>query len=70
VLRLYAHIWMVKQRAKERFRELARREEGATIAEYALLLAIVVIALITVLSQLSSSLETKISEIISRINAQ
>jgi Flp pilus assembly pilin Flp len=70
VLRLYAHIWMVKQRTKEGFRKLAGREEGATIAEYALLLAIVVIALITVLSQLSSSLETKISEIISRINAQ
>lgn len=43
------------------------REKGATTTEYAILLAVVVIALIATLQKLTTALDTKITEIISGI---
>jgi len=42
-------------------------EQGATVAEYALVLVIVAVALITVLTDLRAALEEKINGIISEI---
>lgn len=44
-------------------------EEGATIVEYILIAAVVVIGLFTVFTQLRQALATKITEIINNINA-
>lgn len=44
-------------------------EKGATTAEYALILTLVVIILISTLSALGSALNTKLRAIIDQINA-
>lgn len=43
------------------------RDQGATTTEYAILLAVVVIALIATLQKLTTALDTKILDIISGI---
>jgi len=48
-------------------RAKGRRESGATTAEYALLLALVVIILISTLSQLGAELNAKLLEIIEQL---
>lgn len=50
------------------FSRVIEREEGATVAEYALVLALVVISLVAVLSALGTALEDKIWEIIDSLN--
>jgi len=44
-------------------------EEGATITEYALLLALVVVVLIATLNQLGTTLQARLQEIIDRLSA-
>lgn len=45
-----------------------RKDRGATIAEYALVLALVTVALVTVLGELGTVLQAKISAIIARLS--
>lgn len=61
--------WMMNLRQKwtNWFGRFFRDERGATIAEYAILLAVVVVALIVVLGQLTDALEEKLLEIITEI---
>lgn len=67
MLELYVKAWLAKQKASNWFRGLFRDEEGATIAEYAILLAVVVVALIAILGQLTEALKGKLSQIINEI---
>ena len=48
---------------------LLRSDDGATTAEYALILTLVVIMLISTLSALGTALNTKLRTIIDQINA-
>lgn len=68
LLRLSLSAWMFKQRLIDRFNKLLKKEEGATIAEYAILLAVVVVSLIAILTRLNSALRVKIETIIDEIN--
>ena len=65
---LFLRLSSVKQAVIDYLKKPLASEEGATIAEYALLLALVVIALIGVLTKLSNALEGKIETIINQIN--
>jgi Flp pilus assembly pilin Flp len=65
---LFLRLFSVKQAVIDYLKKPLASEEGATIAEYALLLALVVIALIGVLTKLSNALEGKIETIINQIN--
>lgn len=67
MLELYVKAWLAKQKASNWFRGLFRDEEGATIAEYAILLAVVVVALIAILGELTHALREKLSQIINEI---
>lgn len=67
MLELYVKAWLAKQKASNWFRGLFRDEEGATIAEYAILLAVVVVALIAILGQLTDALWGKLNQIINEI---
>lgn len=67
MLELYVKAWLAKQKASNWFRGLFRDEEGATIAEYAILLAVVVVALIAILGELTDALRGKLSQIINEI---
>ncbi|MGB4460698.1 MAG: Flp family type IVb pilin [Bacillota bacterium] len=67
MLELYVKAWLAKQKASNWFRGLFRDEEGATIAEYAILLAVVVVALIAILGELTHALRGKLSQIINEI---
>jgi len=67
VLELYVKAWLAKQKASNWFRGLFRDEEGATIAEYAILLAVVVVALIAILGELTDALWGKLNQIINEI---
>lgn len=67
MLELYVKAWLAKQKASNWFRGLFRDEEGATIAEYAILLAVVVVALIAILGELTDALWGKLSQIINEI---
>jgi Flp pilus assembly pilin Flp len=65
---LYVKAMNFRKKAVDRLRRLSRDEEGATIAEYAILLAVVVVALIAVLGQLTGALQDKLDLIIKGIN--
>jgi Flp pilus assembly pilin Flp len=65
---LFLRLSSVKQAVIDYLKKPLASEEGATIAEYALLLALVVIALIGVLTNLSDALKGKIEIIIDQIN--
>jgi len=68
MLGLYLRAKFVKDVLMERVKDALKRQDGATVAEYALLLAIVVTALITVLGNLRVALEGKIQSIIDQIS--
>ncbi|HSW10542.1 MAG TPA: Flp family type IVb pilin [Bacillota bacterium] len=53
---------------KDRVLAWLASEEGATITEYALLLALVVVVLIATLSELGTTLQARLQEIIDRLN--
>lgn len=61
---LACRVW---SRVRARLRRVLGEERGATVAEYALVLVIVAVALITVLTDLRAALEEKINGIISEI---
>lgn len=50
-------------------REILRDEDGATVTEYALVLALVVIVVIGSLSGLGAALKAKIGGIVADVNA-
>ena len=50
-------------RLKEALRDAASDETGATVAEYALVLGLITVAVIGVLGQLGEALKTKIQNI-------
>lgn len=66
---VFIRIHQYKQMVIEFLKRPLTSEEGATIAEYALLLALVVIALIGVLTNLSDALKGKIETIINQLNS-
>jgi Flp pilus assembly pilin Flp len=68
MLKLYTKAWIFKQRVMDRISKLRSSEEGATIAEYALVLTVVVVGLILVLQQLTTTLQSKILEIVTEIS--
>ncbi len=68
MLKLYAQAWVFKQKVMERVSKLRASEAGATIAEYALVLTVVVVGLIMVLQQLTTTLQSKILEIVNEIS--
>ncbi len=68
MMKLYVRAWMFNLRLKRRINKLFNNEEGATIAEYAILLAVVVVSLIAILGQLGGALEGKIETIINQID--
>jgi len=71
MMRLYVTVLYYKNLFLERLTSKFRNQNGATVAEYALVLALVVVALITTLSGLGDALGTKIRELTDRIrNAQ
>lgn len=68
MMKLYVRAWMFNLRLKRRINKLFNNEEGATIAEYAILLAVVVVSLIAILGRLGGALEGKIETIINQID--
>ncbi|HHY11494.1 MAG TPA: hypothetical protein GX529_02575 [Firmicutes bacterium] len=66
---LYIKAWSLRQKLAGWFNRFISKEEGATIAEYAILLAVVVVSLILVLGQLTAALKEKLVEIIGKIQS-
>ncbi|HHY44586.1 MAG TPA: Flp family type IVb pilin [Firmicutes bacterium] len=64
---LYVRTRIWWDRALSRLAKIWSDEQGATVAEYALVLVIVAVALITVLTDLRAALEDKINGIICEI---
>lgn len=64
---LYVRICLLWETALTRFKKVFSDDRGATVAEYALVLVIVAVALITVLTDLRAALEDKINGIICEI---
>ncbi len=67
MLRTYVRLNLVKARLNERLKSVLRGEEGATVSEYALVLALVTVAVITVLGNLGSTLNAKIQAVIDKL---
>ena len=67
MLKTYVTCLSIRDRVMSRVREAAGDEAGATVAEYALVLVLVSVAVITVLSSLGSALQDKIAAIVTRI---
>lgn len=67
MLEMCVKMMCLRSRFQDTFRRVLRREEGATVAEYALVLALVTVALIGVLTTLGTTLEGKINDIISKL---
>jgi len=67
VLELYAKACVLRKQAVDWLSGFFKEERGATIAEYAILLAVVVVALIAVLGRLTGALEAKLEQIINGI---
>lgn len=67
ILAVYVKALAWRTRCRDAFAKVLKGEEGATVAEYALILAVVVIGLITVLASLRTKLVSKITEITNQI---
>lgn len=65
--------WVTFLSLRARFKDRARRamgdEMGSTVAEYALVLVLVSVAVITVLNTLGGALTTKIGEVVTKIQS-
>ncbi|MDI3317464.1 MAG: Flp family type IVb pilin [Bacillota bacterium] len=70
-VRAYHRLWRAAGRWRERDRAGAGDQRGVSTAEYALLLALVVVVLITALSTLGTALRDRIADLTDTIvNAQ
>ena len=69
MLRLY--VWLERARARllGTLRAAISDQRGSTVAEYALVLVLVTLAVIGVLGQLGTTLQTKIQGIIDKLKA-
>lgn len=67
MLRLYVRCFSLKEKILARLRAVLGDETGATVAEYALVLVLVTVAVITVLSDLGTALKDKIEVIVSQL---
>ncbi len=70
MMKIYTTACRAKHRFVSRINEILIKEDGATIAEYAILLAVVVVALIAILGQLTQALESKLQSIIDQISSE
>ena len=61
----YLNLWIA--RAVARFDELKQREEGQTLVEYALILALVSIVAITALTNLGNAITTKLGAVVTAL---
>jgi len=50
------------------FERLVRKEEGQGMAEYGLILALIVLAVLAVFTSLGSAIQGKVQEVVNRIN--
>ncbi len=60
---------LVKERSLGKLKRILGREEGATVSEYALVLALVTIAVIGALTSLGTTLSDKITGIVDSLIA-
>jgi Flp pilus assembly pilin Flp len=67
VLRCYVWLQLAKARFTEKLRNALFDESGSTVAEYALVLVLVTVAVIGVLGQLGITLQSKIQGIIDKL---
>lgn len=65
---LYVRICLLWETALTRFKKVFSDDRGATVAEYALVLVLVAVALIMVLGELGATLELKIESVIDKLN--
>ena len=65
---LYVRIRSLWETTLTRFKKVLSDEKGATVAEYALVLVLVAVALIGVLGGLKDALETQIERVITDLN--
>ncbi|HHX29189.1 MAG: Flp family type IVb pilin [Bacillota bacterium] len=66
---LYVRTRLWWEKAVSRFAEVWSDEQGATVAEYALILVLIAVALITVLGELGRALEDRIRNVIEELPA-
>lgn len=66
-MRTYVRIRLARDRVLRWLREVLGDESGATVAEYALVLVLVTVAVIGVLGQLGTTLQAKIQGIIDKL---
>ena len=64
MLRLYVRCFSLKEKILTRLRAALGDETGATVAEYALVLVLVTVTVIGVLTQLGSTLQARIQDIV------
>jgi Flp pilus assembly pilin Flp len=57
----------LRERLVSRLKEISNDEAGATVAEYALVLVLVTVAVIGVLGELGGTLRTKILQIVNQL---
>ena len=70
MLRLYVRCFSLKEKILARLRAVLGDETGATVAEYALVLVLVTVAVIGVLSQLGAMLTQKIQGIVDSLRVE
>lgn len=70
MLRLYVRCFSLKEKILARLRAVLGDETGATVAEYALVLVLVTVAVIGVLSQLGATLTQKIQGIVDSLRVE
>ncbi|HHT84754.1 MAG: Flp family type IVb pilin [Bacillota bacterium] len=64
MLEIYVRALILRKKAADWLKSFFSEERGATIAEYAILLAVVVVALIAILGELTDALKLKLDQII------
>ncbi len=64
---LYVRICLLWETALTRFKKVFSDDRGATVAEYALVLVLVAVALIGVLTTLGGALQERIQHVIDRL---
>ncbi len=67
MLRLYVRAQLARRAFVDRIARVLRNDHGATVSEYALVLALVSVAVIVVLGNLGGALESKIQAVIDKL---
>ncbi len=63
MLRTYVKVNLAKTRLSQRLKDVVKGEAGATVSEYALVLALVTVAVITALGTLGSAISNKLTDL-------